>query len=262
MCVFARKPTRWTSSTKIRTTSTTTKSSLGSSSNSTTRTSSRTMSLITPQMGCTSSRLTFYWVAIEGTKDQAQNGNEITLTGSLTKNMLSCGSSASILATVDAETFRKCTLEGTCFVLSNSGQTLLLNLGNGDPQKPCFLKLPSNQWGLGSRDNALMPLVSAASNNLPFGTIIYMPRLQGLKVGSMIHNGCLRVDDVGWSLDKCHIDIFAGTYQLFKALFSSFPDSVSFQVKSVAECPLLDYKIALPSVTISRVSTTSTSTAR
>jgi len=66
-------------------------------------------------------------------------------------------------------------------------------------------------WGLGSNDNPLIPWRSAAINDIPFGTCIYVEELDGkLLPDGTAHDGCMRVDDESWSFGSKQIDFMAG----------------------------------------------------
>jgi hypothetical protein len=84
-------------------------------------------------------------------------------------------------------------------------------------------------WGSGSNDNPLEPLRSWAVNDLPFGTIVYTPSFDGLDIpsmdglGGLLHDGCFRVDDIGYSFEDQQADIFAGTQGMFNVLEGLIP---------------------------------------
>lgn len=59
-----------------------------------------------------------------------------------------------------------------------------------------------NVFGLGSGSQNLVPFVSVAANDIPYGQKLYISELDGLDLGNnMKHNGCVRVDDDSWSFD-------------------------------------------------------------
>ncbi|KAI8999565.1 hypothetical protein DFJ74DRAFT_714802 [Hyaloraphidium curvatum] len=135
-------------------------------------------------------RFTQYWIPIEGMQDAP------------------LGIPATSRAFYDA-----CHTQGTCFTRNK----VLLNLVGHQ----CFRALNRQRFpfGIGSRNNALEPFVSVAVNDLPFGTFLFLRELYGKVVpgtGGKVHNGCVRVDDVGWGLDPCHVDFFALTYFRWK----------------------------------------------
>lgn len=183
--------------------------------------------------------LTSYWVAVEGTMDDSG-----PLTGPRTVPLPRCWDLKPI-ARVANETARKCRLEGTC-KLSNGR---LLNAGGrigGSPWNPCFVWLDQSvmPWGKGSQENPLVPWVSAASDDLPFGTIVYVKELDGYTVPGTKgkkHNGCLRVEDTGAGIYRCWLDWFVGTFTNYKTGSSAFQGPVTVTVKKAADCPILDY---------------------
>ncbi len=66
-------------------------------------------------------------------------------------------------------------------------------------------------WGLGSNTNPLVPWRSAAINDIPFGTCIYVEELDGNTLpDGTIHDGCMRVDDESWSFGTQQMDFMAG----------------------------------------------------
>ena len=105
----------------------------------------------------------------------------------------------------------------------------------GDEEEGTCFYLPDSEtfpWGVGSADNPLVPLVSVAANDLPFGQVLYVPAFDGVEIpeveglGGIVHDGCFRVDDEGYSFDDTHIDIFAGTPRMYAILESLLPTFV------------------------------------
>jgi 3D (Asp-Asp-Asp) domain-containing protein len=92
----------------------------------------------------------------------------------------------------------------------------------------CYVVLDKKKfpWGMGSRDNPLVPLRSWAVDNkrVPHGTRLYAERWDGVTIpsvdglGGFVHDGCFRADDVGTSIRGDHVDIFAGTRAMWLAL--------------------------------------------
>ncbi|KAI9005647.1 hypothetical protein DFJ74DRAFT_638359 [Hyaloraphidium curvatum] len=181
--------------------------------------------------------LTSYWIPIEGSVDD--NG---PLDGPRTVVLNECVTNRTI-ELVANETYRKCHLEGTCRLQSGE----LVNLGpSPDPKNnPCFVVLgPNEPYGHGSKSNPLVPWISVATNDLPFGTVLYVPRLNGTVVpgsGGKRHNGCLRVDDVGWSFDGCHVDIFVLSFANYVNVTSKLQQKQAIRVSNATACPLQDY---------------------
>lgn len=59
-----------------------------------------------------------------------------------------------------------------------------------------------NVFGLGSGSQNLVPFISVAANDIPYGQKLYISKLDGVDLGGGIrHNGCVRVDDDSWSFD-------------------------------------------------------------
>ncbi len=97
-------------------------------------------------------------------------------------------------------------------------------------------------WGLGARGNALVPLRSWAVDRavLPLGTVVYLPRWDGVMVpavdglGGFVHDGCFRADDTGGAIVGNHFDYFAGTAGMWRALERIFPTRTNFEVRRAA----------------------------
>ncbi|MBN2723170.1 MAG: hypothetical protein JXR95_03770 [Deltaproteobacteria bacterium] len=78
-------------------------------------------------------------------------------------------------------------------------------------------------WGMGSSQNALIPLHSWAvdSDLIQSGTVLYaegwdgitIPEIDG--VGGYVHDGCFRADDVGGWINGMHYDFFAATHDMW-----------------------------------------------
>ena len=97
-------------------------------------------------------------------------------------------------------------------------------------------------WGQGARSNPLVPLRSWAvdRNVLPLGTVVYLPRWDGVMVpavdglGGFVHDGCFRADDTGGAINGNHFDFFAGTGGMWRALERVFPTRTNFEVRRAA----------------------------
>lgn len=153
---------------------------------------------------------TNYWIPKEGTKDMLNNGKIIYLNGS--KETYIKDKNNNIIEKVSKNTYDKCQMEGTCFLNNNK----LINL---DSNKNIFKIVNINKfpYGIGSNNNPLYPFVSIASNDFVFGETLYIKELDGIKLpNGIIHNGCVRVDDEGWSLKKCQIDFFILRYKYYE----------------------------------------------
>lgn len=81
------------------------------------------------------------------------------------------------------------------------------DLINIDNSTKSFIKVGQkgrrhNVFGLGSGAQNLVPFVSVAANDIPYGQTLYIEKLDGLDLGdNQKHNGCVRVDDDSWSFN-------------------------------------------------------------
>ena len=86
-------------------------------------------------------------------------------------------------------------------------------------------------WGYGSDGNPLVPLRSLAIDEgiLPYGTMLYIPEWDGVAMpasnglGGFVHDGCFRVDDIGYGVEGMHYDLYAGTAELWRELEGLLP---------------------------------------
>ncbi|KAG2229379.1 hypothetical protein INT48_002782 [Thamnidium elegans] len=160
------------------------------------------------------------------------DGTSILLDGTKTKKLLTI--KGDIIAKVSATTFEKFQMEGTGLLRSG----IMVNL---DTDINSFIKLDRiiTPYGLGT-SNGLVPWVSIASNDIKKGSLLYIKELDGLKLpGNKIHNGCVRVDDRGWSLSGCHIDFFVLQFKAYKSLTATIPDNVTIELSKT--CIIQDY---------------------
>ncbi|KAI8346767.1 hypothetical protein BD560DRAFT_411243 [Blakeslea trispora] len=171
--------------------------------------------------------LTMYWIPKEGDKDMLNNGKVVSLSGSKNKNLKT--TSGSTIAKVSKSTYQKFQMEGTG--LLKNGVMVNLDSGNDTFMKVDRKKSP---YGLGNNENNhLVPWVSVASNDLPKGTKLYIKQLDGLKLpGGKKHNGCVRVDDEGWSFSGCQLDFFVLQFSAYQKLDDMLPSKVSVQQKN------------------------------
>jgi len=111
----------------------------------------------------------------------------------------------------------------------------------------CYRELDRDAypWGRGHGATPLRPLRSLAVDPhvIPFGSYVYIPRWKGVRIpsidgiGGFIHDGCFRADDSGgWIVPRpgdppglSHIDIFAGTRAMHRALEAIFPTRSVFE---------------------------------
>ncbi|KAI8374037.1 hypothetical protein EDC96DRAFT_457637 [Choanephora cucurbitarum] len=177
--------------------------------------------------------LTMYWIPKEGDKDMLNNGKTVTLSGSKNKKLKT--TSGSTIAKVSKSTYEKFQMEGTG--LLKNGVMVNLDSGNDTFMKVNRKKSP---YGLGSEENnRLVPWISVASNDLRKGTKLYIKQLDGLKLpDGKKHNGCVRVDDEGWSFSGCQLDFFVLQFSAYQKLDDMLPNKVTVQEK---DCKILDY---------------------
>lgn len=100
---------------------------------------------------------------------------------------------------------------------------------------------------MGNKGNAILPFVSVAVNQdqYPFGTTLMIPALKGKRMPTgVVHNGCVRADDVGTMITRNRIDFFAGSYAWKKELDSVVGDG-QYTV-TPDECTVLDYNTGRP----------------
>ncbi|KAI8882171.1 hypothetical protein K501DRAFT_295389 [Backusella circina FSU 941] len=154
-------------------------------------------------------KFTQYWIPKEGDQDMANNGKSVTLSGSKTEPLIT--SSGATIALVSKTTYKKFEMEGTGLLSSG----VMVNLGSN---KNVFIKV--------DRSSTL-------------GTVLYIEELDGLSLpNGRTHNGCVRVDDAGWGLDRCQIDFFVLQFSAYRELSSSLPSTVTATEKS---CNIQNY---------------------
>lgn len=93
-------------------------------------------------------------------------------------------------------------------------------------------------WGAGLQN--LQPYVSVAANDLALNQTFFVRELNGLRLGNgQIHNGCVRVDDDGWSFGGCQMDLFVVSYVDYLWLYRELDvDRISVVPRN---CTLLNY---------------------
>ncbi|KAI9243664.1 hypothetical protein BDA99DRAFT_529974 [Phascolomyces articulosus] len=177
-------------------------------------------------------KLTMYWIPKEGDQDMLNNGKVVKLTGSKTRSLKT--NQGKTIAKVSSVTYEKFQMEGTGLLKSGT----MVNLGENNN---VFMKLNRNKtpYGLGDSNNALEPYVSVASNDMKRGTKLYIKELDGLKLpDGGTHNGCVRVDDKGWSFSGCQLDWFVLRYDSYKTLVNKLGDKVTAVEKN---CQIKNY---------------------
>ncbi|SAM09126.1 hypothetical protein [Absidia glauca] len=149
--------------------------------------------------------LTQYWIPKQGDKDMLNNGKTVTLNGPKTKTLKT--KNGKTIAKVSKTTYEKFQMEGTG-LLENG---IMVNLDSG---KNTFLKV--------NRKKA------------PYGL-----EMDGLKLpDGKTHNGCVRVDDKGWSFDDCQLDFYVLQFSAYKKLDHDLPNHVTVQPK---KCKVQSY---------------------
>ncbi|KAG1448553.1 hypothetical protein G6F46_004101 [Rhizopus delemar] len=178
-------------------------------------------------------RLTRYWIPKEGDKDMLNDGKIVTLNGKKTKKLKTV--KGKTIAKVSKTTYEKFQMEGTGLLRNG----IMVNLDEGEDT---FLKVNRKKapYGLGGdNDNALVPWVSVASNDVKVGTKLYIKELDGLRLpDGKKHNGCVRVDDEGWSFGGCQLDFFVFQFSAYKKLEKTLPSKVTVKQKN---CKIQNY---------------------
>ncbi|KAI8350630.1 hypothetical protein EDC96DRAFT_519449 [Choanephora cucurbitarum] len=176
--------------------------------------------------------ITEYWIPKEGDKDMLNDGQLVTLSGPKTKALKTVNGKT--IAKVSQKTYEKFQMEGTGLLKDG----VMVNLDSG---KNSFITLDRKKtpYGLGTDSGKLTPWVSVAVNDVKKGTKLYIKKLDGLKLpNGKVHNGCVRVDDEGWSMSGCHIDFFVLQYSAYKDLSKKLPNKLKAVQKN---CVIKDY---------------------
>lgn len=206
----------------------------------------------TPEINTGDTTLTNYWVPEDGGRylmDCGTNafryapstvrGQEVTL-GSAPggKMYVLKDGKGKTLTKVDAYLWDACYCEGSCHV---GGDTYNLQKEGKDPR---FSKTRGITWGIGSKNNRLVPFVSVtADSQYPYGTKLYIRQLDGIQLPSGdIHNGCVRVDDsCGDGCTPNQIDWHVGVYKNYVDLSKRLPEKVS--VRPQKTCIIKSYRV-------------------
>ncbi|KAI8979567.1 hypothetical protein BDF20DRAFT_800700, partial [Mycotypha africana] len=168
-----------------------------------------------------SAKLTQYWIPKEGEYDLGSNGQPIKLTGAKVKALKT--NEGKLIAKVAPNTYTAFQMEGSG--LLQDGR--LINLAE---HKNAFMVLDRSKtpFGIGPHGQSLVPWISVAANDIDIGTHLYIKQLDGVTLpNGLKHNGCVRVDDEGWSFNGCHIDFFVLQYKAFEELVDILPETVS-----------------------------------
>ncbi|KAJ1980886.1 hypothetical protein H4R33_005368 [Dimargaris cristalligena] len=144
-------------------------------------------------------KLTFYW----SEKQESSDSGNVVL-GTCDKKKL---------ASVTKDFADKAKMEGTA-ILAN-GKTI--NLGSCSCSN--YMCFEVTDGAIGSGDNTLVPYYSVAANDMKRGTTLQVAKLKGVKLpNGKTHNGCVRVDDEGWSFGNNQIDWYVETEANYKTL--------------------------------------------
>ncbi|KAL9541165.1 hypothetical protein MBANPS3_009276 [Mucor bainieri] len=139
-----------------------------------------------------------YWIPKENEWDETNDGERVFLGGD--EKVTLNDTHHKPLGQVTPQMYDKCKMEGTC--LLDNGD--LINIDNTTDN---FIKVGGrgrehNVFGLGSGAQNLVPYISVAVNDIPYGQKLYISKLDGVDLGYGIkHNGCVRVDDDSWSFE-------------------------------------------------------------
>lgn len=145
--------------------------------------------------------------------------------------------SGNVIATVPAAFMANMCVEGTGKLTDG---TILNTAGSCSygPTCPtggqqCYTILDPGRypWGVGVRGRPLVPLQSIAVDpaTIPIGSNVYIAEFDGAQIpaidgiGGFTHNGCFVADDQGGWIQGNHIDIFAGTRGMYRALEALHP---------------------------------------
>jgi len=177
-------------------------------------------------------KLTMYWVTLEA-----------DFSGAADTTIRTCGGEA--LATVPRDFAKAARLESTGRL--NDGRTVYAALECGcSSGYSCFsLRDPKKYpWGIGSRNNALIPFRSVATDPsvIKGGTVMYSPELDGMKLpdGSSTHDGCVRADDTGGAIKGARVDWFVALKVYANDFYDiGLPNSLTL-IGDVSACQYLD----------------------
>ncbi|KAI9310072.1 hypothetical protein BX666DRAFT_2011674 [Dichotomocladium elegans] len=173
------------------------------------------------------SAFTYYWIAHN---EDYKGGAKVTIK--------TCSGVA--IGQVNENFANALVMEGTGVV-----DDKIVNLGSCSCSNyRCFeiLDRSKEPYGITAYGTALKPYISIAANDIPRGTKIYVPALDGWKLpnSGKIHNGCLLVDDQSWSFKSNHIDLYVYERENYKALDKSYP-TTEVDVYEGGNCKLLHY---------------------
>lgn len=156
-------------------------------------------------------KFTYYWISSE---DDFPQGSD--------KMLKNCNGGT--IATISKEFWNS--LHTECSGRLSTGEYV----NGGDSYCNCFIKVPGP---IGPKGNRLRPYTSIAANDIPYGSKVFIQQLQNLTLpNGKIHNGCLRVDDVGWSFGDNRIDFYVLQKSNYEQLSSQINNHVDIIVNS------------------------------
>lgn len=156
-------------------------------------------------------RLTYYHVARQ---DPADRSRAVAIRDRRGK----------VLARVSRKFYRRLLLQGTGRLTDGR----LINVAGGCRKtRRCYHVLGDDvEYAIGAHQTELRPFRSvAAPPFIAFGTVLYIPELDGLPVpgglanGNRVHDGCVVAEDRGGGIRGRHLDLFtadATRYRLFQ----------------------------------------------
>ncbi|ORX64401.1 hypothetical protein K493DRAFT_309578 [Basidiobolus meristosporus CBS 931.73] len=168
-------------------------------------------------------KMTYYWVS-----------EESDFAGPKNIQLRSC--SGEVLATVNRQFAASARMEGTA-ILGN-GKVINLQCDcNGGYSCFSFIDEKLYPYGQGNKHNVLVPFVSVAANDISYGTTLMVEQLKGIKLpNGQIHNGCVRVDDQGWSFGDNQIDFMVGIKKYYVQMDNKYENLLNYIDIAHEEC--------------------------
>ncbi|RGB26255.1 hypothetical protein C1646_674949 [Rhizophagus diaphanus] len=158
------------------------------------------------------SEFTYYWVTFENDFKSTKTVDVKTCKGKL-------------IATVNLDFANDMKTEGTG--ITKSGRVInLSDCSCSSKSFSCFEELDKTKFPFGSSSNGtpLIPYITVAANDIRAGTLLYIKKLDGMKLpNSKVHNGCVKVDDKGFGFGGKHIDWFVARESNYKFLINKDP---------------------------------------
>jgi len=142
-------------------------------------------------------KVTYYWVA-----------KEADYPGPKTTRISDRGGRS--LGLFAARFVRALRLEGSA--ATRDGRVLNVDGKVGGSPRFRVLK-PSQPYGIGSRENPLIPFRSVATDKrvIPCGTVLFIPQVKGARLpDGSLHDGYFMAADTGGGIKGAHLDLFTG----------------------------------------------------